>query len=308
MKKIIILTGVLFFYYGFNARGENAAETRAYSEKGADTCIKCHDEDNTYPIFPIFKSKHGQRQDPRSPMAQLQCETCHGPLGLHNKSPQTGEKRPAMIGFGTKFRHNIEQQNKQCLQCHQHESRIHWEGSTHASAALSCSFCHTIHAEQDPVLDQRQQTSVCWRCHNKQRAEFNKTSAHPLRQGKMACHQCHQAHGSFNEKSLKQNKNELCLSCHGEKRGPFLWSHPPAMEDCGLCHEAHGSIHADLLKKRAPLLCQQCHAIAGHPSIAYTGNNLSGANPNAFLLGKSCLNCHSQIHGSNHPSGVKLIR
>ena len=27
-----------------------------------------------------------------------------------------------------------------------------------------------------------------------------------------------------------------------------------------------------------------------------------------FLLGSSCLNCHSQVHGSNHPSGVKLMR
>jgi hypothetical protein len=26
------------------------------------------------------------------------------------------------------------------------------------------------------------------------------------------------------------------------------------------------------------------------------------------LLAKSCLNCHSQVHGSNHPSGVKFMR
>jgi len=27
-----------------------------------------------------------------------------------------------------------------------------------------------------------------------------------------------------------------------------------------------------------------------------------------FLLGGSCLNCHSQVHGSNHPSGYQLMR
>ena len=27
-----------------------------------------------------------------------------------------------------------------------------------------------------------------------------------------------------------------------------------------------------------------------------------------FLLGGSCTNCHSQVHGSNHPSGVKFLR
>jgi hypothetical protein len=26
------------------------------------------------------------------------------------------------------------------------------------------------------------------------------------------------------------------------------------------------------------------------------------------MLGKNCLNCHSQIHGSNHPSGARLTR
>jgi hypothetical protein len=27
-----------------------------------------------------------------------------------------------------------------------------------------------------------------------------------------------------------------------------------------------------------------------------------------LLLGGSCLNCHSQIHGSNHPSGAGFAR
>jgi len=26
------------------------------------------------------------------------------------------------------------------------------------------------------------------------------------------------------------------------------------------------------------------------------------------VLGQNCLNCHSQVHGSNHPSGSKLMR
>jgi hypothetical protein len=27
-----------------------------------------------------------------------------------------------------------------------------------------------------------------------------------------------------------------------------------------------------------------------------------------FAVIKGCLNCHFQVHGSNHPSGVKLMR
>jgi hypothetical protein len=27
-----------------------------------------------------------------------------------------------------------------------------------------------------------------------------------------------------------------------------------------------------------------------------------------LLLGKGCVNCHSQVHGTNHPSGARLTR
>jgi hypothetical protein len=27
-----------------------------------------------------------------------------------------------------------------------------------------------------------------------------------------------------------------------------------------------------------------------------------------FLVAGGCTNCHSQVHGSNHPSGEKLMR
>ena len=58
----------------------------------------------------------------------------------------------------------------------------------------------------------------------------------------------------------------------------------------------------------APLLCQSCHSQSGHPSIAYTADGLATGIPSQYLLGQSCLNCHEQVHGSNHPSGSKLMR
>jgi DmsE family decaheme c-type cytochrome len=107
----------------------------------------------------------------------------------------------------------------------------------------------------------------------------------------------------------KATVNQTCFTCHAEKRGPFLWEHAPAVEDCTLCHSAHGSPYQPLLKKSAPLLCQQCHQAAGHPSVPRTTAGLgNGAAPSGFLLAGACLNCHSQVHGSNHPSGVKLMR
>ena len=28
----------------------------------------------------------------------------------------------------------------------------------------------------------------------------------------------------------------------------------------------------------------------------------------AMVMGRSCMNCHTQVHGSNHPSGFSLMR
>ena len=109
---------------------------------------------------------------------------------------------------------------------------------------------------------------------------------------------------------VKASVNQTCYGCHAEKRGPLLWEHAPVVEDCTLCHSTHGSVRQALLNKSAPLLCQQCHAPAGHPSVARNGTSLPGgaAGGAVFVVAGSCTNCHSQVHGSNHPAGAKLLR
>ena len=284
-----------------------AQEAGQYSEKGADTCLMCHTDAWPYPIFPIFKTKHANRADKRTPFAGLQCEACHGPGAKH---AGTTDKN-AIISFKKTSFAAIEQANKMCLGCHQGNARIGWEGSTHESNNLACNSCHKLHAERDPVLARATQPERCYQCHIKQRADFNKPSAHPVRFGLIACSECHSPHGSNARAMLaKPTLNQTCYTCHAEKRGPFLWEHAPVAEDCSLCHAPHGSPRPALLTKTPPLLCQQCHTVAGHPAVAYTNSALPGAGGSgaAFVLAGSCLNCHSQVHGSNHPSGVKLMR
>jgi len=301
----------LLFFLSSHVLADSPAKQKnqSYSKKGADTCLKCHDEDNEYPVMPIFKTKHGERNDPRSPMATLQCETCHGPVGNHKKRARKGKKKAPIRAFGPKAWTPVAEQNGVCLDCHNDRNRMNWPGGAHKNDSMACASCHVIHARQDPMRDGQSQSQKCMSCHLKQRAEFNRTSAHPVRFGKMRCSQCHNPHGSFSENLIQGTYiNGLCYTCHAEKRGPFLWPHAPVAEDCTLCHSPHGSLHPALLKKRPPLLCQSCHAASGHPSTAYSGSGLPSGSPNQFLLSKSCLNCHSQVHGSNHPSGVKLLR
>jgi len=56
------------------------------------------------------------------------------------------------------------------------------------------------------------------------------------------------------------------------------------------------------------MLCQSCHSHDGHPSLPQDERGLANNIPSSLLLGQSCMNCHDQVHGSNHPSGSKLMR
>lgn len=283
------------------------AQGTQYTENGADTCLGCHDASWAYPILPIFKTKHGNRADKRTPFAGLQCEACHGPGAKH---AETADKNAINSFKPTSFL-SPEERNKACLACHSGNSRSGWHASTHANNNLACTNCHKLHTERDPVLAKATQAEVCFTCHKKQRADFAKPSTHPVRFGKIACSECHSPHGSTTTAMLvKPSVNQTCFTCHAEKRGPFLWEHAPAAEDCTLCHTPHGSVYGALLKKNPPLLCQQCHTVSGHPAVARTPAGLpgGGAGGSGFLLAGGCINCHSQMHGSNHPSGVKLMR
>ena len=292
---------------GAQSEGETASDV-AYSSKGADTCITCHGVPET---LAIFQTKHGVPTDPGSPFGQgqLQCEACHGPGGEHASRVRRGQERPPITSFGSDDSTSISAQNGMCLDCHDGEVGFGWHSGPHNVDEVACANCHEIHAPRDAVLQTSTQTDVCFDCHQLQRSETLKAFSHPFFEGKMACTGCHSPHGDTVATTFaRQTINDTCYQCHAEKRGPFLWEHAPVSEDCALCHSPHGSNHPGMLTRRAPLLCQSCHSQSGHPSVAYQDDGLAGGTPSRFMLGESCLNCHSQVHGSNHPSGSKLLR
>ena len=278
-----------------------------YSSKGADTCLTCHGEEA---ILSIFRTPHGHPTDPNAPFASAQCESCHGAGAAHGvMRVRRGQERPPMKKFGAQSGTPVAEQNEICLGCHQAAVDLAWHGSAHDLEFVSCADCHQLHAPQDRVLLVYEQAEVCYTCHQDKRAANFKPSIHPVRQGKMSCSSCHNPHQSVTDNLLTRDTvNQLCYECHAEKRGPYLWEHAPVPEDCTLCHDPHGSNNPALLTRRPPLLCQQCHSQAGHPSIAFTDRGLPGNNPSPFVVGGSCMNCHSRVHGSNHPSGVNLSR
>ena len=290
------------------AAAEEAPGEPEYSKGGTAGCLECHDETEQHPVFSIFHTAHAQMGDPRTPLAQHGCESCHGPSAAHADKPR--RYLPA-VRFDGPNKSSAEALDKTCISCHEGGLRMHWQGSQHEAADVACSSCHTIHATRDPVLAKKSQPEVCESCHKEKRAETFRFSHHPIREGKVACSDCHNPHGSFGPKLLKKaTVNDTCFQCHQEKRGPFLWEHAPVVDNCMNCHNPHGSSQPRLLKARGPYLCQECHLANFHPSTLYAGNGLVGGTQSNMsrLLVKNCLNCHFAVHGSNHPAGSFFTR
>ncbi len=281
---------------------------------GSETCKACHEDQ-----FKNFANTvHGKVAETKRWKDQAQgCESCHGPGKEH--VDRAGDKTKIIT-----FKNRSAKANSQtCIACHsQTSTHATWRGSKHESAGLSCLDCHSVHHSpgakasefapfanleaETKLLKKRTENETCYQCHSDVRKSEYQRSTHLFknenRESKMTCSACHDAHGSVGEKLLKTaSLNDTCYTCHAEKRGPFLWEHAPARENCANCHKSHGSNHASLLKARAPMLCQSCHMQGRHQTVAGKPNS-------AFMNNRNCLNCHAQVHGSNHPSGINLQR
>ena len=262
---------------------------------GADTCADCHED---YAEYVNHRNE---------------CETCHGPGEAHVELMMEDETDTGpLVLFSGSDMPSATIRNAMCMDCHRGGSLMHWPSSTHEGDDMACTDCHTVH-RPGQVEERTTQAEVCYRCHKDIRARTHQISTHPIREGKVICSDCHNPHGAPGPAELRQlSINENCFICHADKRGPFLWEHYPVTEDCTLCHRAHGSNHPALLTRQGPQLCQQCHASVGrqgrqHVRRAFDFDNADKGR-DRFIAGMNCANCHSQVHGSNHPSGVNLLR
>ena len=269
---------------------------------GSEACVVCHENyDKT-----IEATKHGFKGNALAPASKQGCESCHGPGEAHAQDP--ANVKP--IQFGKVAAHAA---NTQCQQCHNRGEHALWDNSQHEARNLSCVTCHSVHSAKSPTgqLKTELQQDVCASCHRDKVAKLDRSGHMPVREGKMQCSTCHNTHGSTNVKLLRKGDSvsELCTSCHTEKRGPFLWEHAPGRDGCVTCHDPHGSSNERMLVAKPPILCQRCHVGTRHPSTIYDAL-LIGSSPTSSvrIFARSCVTCHSAIHGSNHPSGQRFIR
>lgn len=235
----------------------------------------------------------------KTAQSALSCESCHGSGQTHMKSREAAD----IIGFGKDAKATAAAQSKQCLTCHEKSQTLSmWDLSAHKKNDVSCASCHKMH---QGGLTVRPTFETCFGCHKDVKQALNKNSHHPVIEGKVSCYDCHNPHGSPNPHMIRaESNNQLCYKCHADKRGPFLWEHPPVEENCMTCHTPHGSQHDKMLVARpATGLCNNCHN--GHSSPYGAGNSFGGGtNLKAQDLGRQCLNCHARIHGTNAPGNT----
>jgi len=229
------------------------------------------------------------------------CESCHGDGTKHNDSTLAADilNPPKM---------KPEEVNKMCLTCHSKEhTRLSFAASEHDRKGMSCISCHSTHHAQSPVKELVKTTEgeLCTSCHIQIRKAYYQRSTHLFRTDqrneKISCASCHNPHGGEREKLLVGvSTNSECYTCHAERRAPMLWEHPPVRENCLNCHVAHGSNNLSLMRARASQLCQTCHL-----HMLWRHETAGGFDVVAYNRG--CMNCHQQVHGSNHPSGKTFL-
>jgi DmsE family decaheme c-type cytochrome len=280
---------------GPTAKGKRSAPPVEAHFVGDKVCLTCHSA-QTAEFQKTLMGRISLTQK-----GKFACENCHGPGSAHAQAGG-GRGVGGILSFGTDDPRSAEEKNSICLACHEKGDRTNWSGSTHETRGLTCTNCHTIMkaVSRKNQLKTAFEPDTCFQCHKDRRAQMFRSSHMPVREGKMVCTDCHNPHGSVTEALLKEDSiNDTCYKCHAEKRGPFLFEHEPVRENCDNCHEPHGTVNEYSLKLSRPRLCFECHSF-GHGQSA-------GIN-SPYTMGRSCQNCHTQIHGTNSPAGGALQR
>jgi len=306
---------------------ESTASSNQAEVIGKD-CLQCH----RLVVQTFALDAHGKSAKFLKDTRAAKCEACHRNSERHAETSTRTKKGESPDSPANP---TAAEANESCLNCHRRDrTHFQWTGGKHDRKDMSCRSCHSVHHAKslqtmsaaftgkteaeiaelisgrlpEHMLSQPTVEETCLGCHVEQRKAQFQRSTHlfrtELRNMKVSCPSCHDPHGGDAGKMLREvTVNNVCYTCHAEKRGPFLWDHPPVRENCQNCHSPHGSNNPKLLTARAHLVCQQCHIhmLPRHSTAA-------GQPLDIWSINRGCLNCHAQVHGSNHPGGRTLTR
>lgn len=299
----------LVIAFGFAALAAAQTPRTAPGYVGNTVCRDCHGAIwETFYKNPHYKSVASGDQPPQ----RTGCEGCHGGAQAHVNSGGGADTIPNAFSLMSP-----KQVFENCLSCHANDfSKANIRRSEHTLNDVACTSCHSIHHAATPThLLAKKQSELCYGCHAGVRAQFEMPSKHRVNEGFMQCTDCHNPHGAFaatwrmadRPRMVEQalGNEEPCLKCHMDKRGPFVYEHPPVrIEGCETCHFPHGSTNTRLLRRPVVFtLCLQCHNGAGTFGTRNNGETpLSRTHNLLDPKYQNCTTCHVRVHGSNSDS------
>ena len=213
--RFIPLALVLSVVLGALGEGRASAQTPAPGAWTASDCATCHD-----------KAVGTQYKQSSHSLTAQSCATCHTGVSEHFQAALDGKVES--VPTPSMKPRTAASIDATCLTCHERGARTNWHGGAHDRRDVSCTSCHSVHSYKSSAaqLKTANDFDTCFTCHKQMRAQFQRTSHHPLREGKMQCSSCHNVHDSTQPKMIAAaSVNEKCYSCHTEKRGPFVWEH-----------------------------------------------------------------------------------
>lgn len=202
-------------------------------------CTDCHFE---Y-AEKALREKQKQGHQVHSPVMKQECENCHAPHDLGQRS---------------RFKDGGAAES--CARCHEKVAKQHEASNQHQPFKdQHCSDCHNSHVSKEIRLLRMPPGELCASCHRSVVEAYNLPVQHkPFNKG--LCIDCHSGHASNFKNVTKVSTKDLCQSCHFPELNPL--QHKPYKDGaCTDCHSPHGSGVKRLLKADSNLdLCARCHA------------------------------------------------
>ncbi|MFQ5608362.1 MAG: cytochrome c3 family protein, partial [Candidatus Zixiibacteriota bacterium] len=272
--------------------------SRAFSPESieaAEMCLDCHEDQ----AESLAHTAHAV--SPAIEEGELSCIDCHANAIEHVDDPDAEN-------IGNPATMHTEQIDNLCSSCHMPHTDMDNAGlDPHLGQDFDCLACHgDLHSSDSPLSGDP--TALCGKCHERTLLEFQRRSNHPVTDGAATCLSCHTFTGDVSPQ-YGYGSSASCYECHPENSGPYLYEHDATKsfavqgEGCVACHSPHGSVNDRLLNAPDNNLCLQCHALPPQHRTRHSG---LGAK-------MGCVDCHSEIHGSNHNSmmldpdlGIKL--
>ncbi len=230
-------------------------------------------------------------------MANVQCESCHGPGSAHN-GVKADNKAPVLLS------------SAQCKQCHDAPDH-HPQFQEYANAGHAISLVSGYNTEYTNRGSKTSRDSDCARCHTANgHIEVHvkgatSTSAPYANPAAVTCVACHDPHANNNPAQLRKAVNETCTDCHSVRpsghsglhnshQGPMIKGEG-GMEFAGYTYRS--SAHSAIETR-----CVQCHMAApeaayqdklgGHTFKVLFNNDTPDDHTDDVINQTGCIECH----------------